>query len=712
MKKIIKGRWVIFIIWFLAAVVLTVIQPDINAILHEKGQSALSEDSDSVKAEKILKKMSITKGTSDIILFYDEDGLSDDEKTQIGEVLSLVREKSDKLGITEMIEPFTLPQATSLYSKDGTALMVSLKVDKGDTSVDDLKENFDKILKNSDVKYYLTGEDFIQNDYLQASQSGIEKSAALTVLFILIVLIIMFRSVITPIISLIGVAFSYIVSMGISAQLIDKADFPLTSLSQMLLILILFGIGTDYNILLFSRFREELSRGLKIDDAIIQTYKTAGKTIAYSIITVLIAFLSLIFAESPIYQSGVIVVIGAAILLLEILTLTPFAMKLLGTKLFWPSKNAEGHKESKVWGKMSSFSSKHPVFSFIAVVIAILPMVFFNKEKLSFNLVGELGDSYSSSEGFNLIAEHYGDGQIMPSTIVIKSDTILTDNESLLAIDALTENLSKIDGVNQVSSITRPQGEKIEASENTSVSEELYKSLMQMFYSSDMKITKLSVVLNDDPYSNEAQDTVKEIREVLNNTLEKTSLKDSYYGVAGTTATTADTNDILSRDLQRTAIILIIGVFLVLLFVIKSIWAPLVIVASLIGAFFTASTVSNLIFINIIGYEGISSFVPFFAFIIIVALGVDYSIFVMMRFKEYSDQPVKEAIQHACKHIGGVVMSAIIILGGTFATLMPSGLVMLEELAITVIIGLIMLCLVLLPIFLPAALSLKNDEKK
>ena len=108
LKNIIKGRWAIFIIWFLAAVVLKVIQPDINSILPEKEQSALSEDSDSVKADKILKKMSITKGTC------------------------------DKLGITEMIEQFTLPKATSLYSKYGTALMVNLKVDKGDTRVNDL----------------------------------------------------------------------------------------------------------------------------------------------------------------------------------------------------------------------------------------------------------------------------------------------------------------------------------------------------------------------------------------------------------------------------------------------------------------------------------------------------------------------------------------------------------------------------------------------
>lgn len=157
-------------------------------------------------------------------------------------------------------------------------------------------------------------------------------------IFILVVLVIAFKSVVTPFISLVAVAFSYLVSMGIAAQLIDKAGFPITSLTQMLLVLILFGIGTDYNILLFNRFKEELANGKSVDDSIINTYKTAGKTIAYSILTVFIAFLALVFSESPIYQSGVVVVIGVTILLIEILTLTPFIMKVLGKKIFWPSK--------------------------------------------------------------------------------------------------------------------------------------------------------------------------------------------------------------------------------------------------------------------------------------------------------------------------------------------------------------------------------------
>lgn len=1003
-RRIIKGRWAIFAIWLIATIVLTVIQPDVNAILRQKGQEGTSKDSPSVIASSILKKMDTTKGTDNIIVFYDKNKISNDEMKGIGDAVKSLGDSSSELGITNMIDPFSMPDAkSSLVSKDGTTVMVSYKLDKKGREIDDIKKQFEKKLDKVPVTYYLSGEDFINNDYLKATQSGVEKSAALTVIFILVVLILAFRSVVTPLISLVAVAFSYLCSMGIAAQLIDKAGFPVTSLTQMLLVLILFGIGTDYNILLFNRFKEELSHGHSIDDAIVNTYKTAGKTIAYSILTVFIAFLALVFSESPIYQSGVVVVIGVTVLLLEILTLTPFIMKVLGKKIFWPSKNVGGHKENKFWGKSSSLATKHPIIITVIILLIIGPMMYFHQEKLNFDTVGELGNKYPSSKAINLVSDHFGKGQSMPATVVIENDHALDNNESLAVIDNITERLKSIKGVKQVSSVTQPLGEKIDdfyvdsqmatvtdglsqtkdgvdqihdgmkqaqeklgsadftdvnkmvdgtaklqdgmtaltsglkqiqagiddrsnnpqtisngiaaietnltkmsegvalladnynkmqagykemgahyqeaaqallgvksaitqmqsmtdalgssytnsnndanfqalkqtinqlattlsqitpesiqalnenynavtagfgtANKNLasmsgglnqmadglkklkeglgkassgidtivtnmkSVNEGLgqmktgqeqlaaglngfgafgdqlsdvnggleqisdgigqtngylaqlntnknffipkealtndeFKYSLDAFMSKDRKITKMTIVLSDDPYSNEALTTVKSINTTISNGLKGTVLSDAKHGTAGSSATTKDMNDVLSRDLNKTTIIVIAGVLLVLFFVIRSFWTPVFITASLVGAYYAAMFIVNYIFLDVLGYEGLSSFVPFFSFIIIVSLGVDYSIFLMMRFKEYPDLSPKEAIVLASKHTGGVIISAVIILGGTFATLMPAGIVLLSELAIAVITGLIVLCFILLPIFVPALMAL------
>ncbi|GGA46974.1 MMPL family transporter [Psychrobacillus lasiicapitis] len=1006
MKSIIKGRWAIFAIWLIATILLTVIQPDINAILRQQGQEGTSSESPSVIAGDILDKMNTTEGTDNLIVFYDKDKISDEDMKQIGESVESIRDSSAELGVNEMIDPFSMPDAKSaLVSEDGTTLMVSYKLDKKGREIDDIKEQFESKLEGVPVDYYLSGEDFINNDYLKASQAGVEKSAALTVIFILVVLIIAFRSVVTPFISLIAVAFSYLVSMGIAAQLIDKAGFPITSLTQMLLVLILFGIGTDYNILLFNRFKEELAHGHSVDDSIINTYKTAGKTIAYSILTVFIAFLALVFSESPIYKSGVVVVIGVTILLLQILTLTPFIMKVLGKKIFWPSKNAGGHKENKFWEKTSSFGIKHPILITVIILLIIGPMIFFHEEKLNFDTVGELGDSYPSSKAINLVAEHFGKGQAMPATVVIESDEPMDQNETLAVVDNITERLKALKGVKMVSSVTQPQGEQIadfyvdsqmgsvtegisetqngvdqiynglaeaqkglesadfsevnkmvdgttklqdgmtaltsglkqiqagiddgtsnpqtiynglstietnlsamssgvsvladsyekmqagyaemgthyqdaakallgvkdaltqmksmtdalgssyaESSSDANfqalkqtidqlstslnqitpesmaalnenyntvtagfttanknlanmskgltqmadglkklknglgqassgintivtnmnavntglgqmkagqqqlveglngfgefgkkltdvndglqgisdglgqtngyltqlntnktffipeeaLTNEEFKKSLDAFMSEDRKITKMTIVLKDDPYSDKALATINQINDTLSEGLKGTVLSDAKSGTVGTSATTNDMNDVLSRDLSRTTVIVIIGVLLVLFLVIRSFWTPVFITASLVGAYYTAMFLINFIFLNLLGYAGISSFVPFFSFIIIVALGVDYSIFLMMRFKEYPDLSPKEAIVLASKHTGGVIISAVIILGGTFATLIPAGIILLTELAIAVITGLIVLCFVLLPLFVPALMALPD----
>lgn len=1006
MRKIIKGRWAIFSIWLIATIMLTVIQPDINAILRQKGQQGTSNASPSVIADNLLKKMDTTKGTNNLIVFYDKNKISDKDMNKIGNAIKSISNSSSELGISDIIDPFSMPEAkSSLVSKDGTTLMMSYKLDKKAREIDVIKKQLDSKLSKVPVEYFLSGEDFINNDYLKASQSGVEKSAALTVIFILMVLILAFRSVVTPLVSLLAVAFSYLCSMGIAAQLIDKAGFPITSLTQMLLILILFGIGTDYNILLFNRFKEELSHGHSIDQAIVNTYKTAGKTIAYSILTVFIAFLALIFAESPIYRSGVVVVIGVTILLLEILTLTPFIMKVLGQKLFWPSKNVSGHKENKFWGKASSFAIKHPVLSTVIILLIIGPMVYFHQEKLNFDTIGELGNKYPSSKAIHLVSEHFGKGQAMPATVVIENSQALDHNESLAVIDNLTERLKSVKGVKQVSSVTQPQGKQIDgfyidnqmgsvtdglsqtqggvdqihdglkeaqdglqsadfskvsqmvdgtaklqdgmsaltnglkqiqaglsagssdsqtiasgiATIETNLSKmsggvslladnygkmqagysemgshyqdaaqallgvksalsqmqsmvtalggsyadsqsdanylalkqtivQLSSSLSQItpegikalndhynavtagfgtanknladmgsglsqmadglkkleaglgtassgigtivtnmnsvtdglgqmksgqqqladglngfstfgeklsdvtgglkqisdglgqtngyltqlntnktffipkealtnkdfersidtFMSKDRKITKFLIVLNDDPYSETALKTVEQINKTVSDGLKGTVLSDAKSGTAGPSATTNDMNNVLTRDLNKTTAIVIIGVLLVLFFVMGSFWTPVFITASLVGAYYAAMFIINYIFIDLQGLAGISSFVPFFSFIIIVALGVDYSIFLMMRFKEYPQMPAKEAIVLASKNIGGVITSAVIILGGTFATLMPSGIVLLSELAIAVITGLVLLCFILLPFFVPALMALPD----
>lgn len=1020
MQRILKWRWLILVLWFVAAGLLTVFQPDVNAILHERGQDPLTKDSPSKVASEIIKKMDGDIGTSNIIVFHNEGKLSDSDMDQIEQGINNIRTHKTELGVTEMLDPFSMPDAkSSLVSENETTLMVSFNLEKGDREVKEIKVQLEKELDGVDTDFYLSGEDFIQNDYLEATTAGVEKSALLTVAFILIVLIIMFRSALIPLISLLTVGVTYLVSMGIAAQIIEKLEFPVTSVTQMLLVLILFGIGTDYNILLFNRFKEELSHGSSIDEAIGTTFRTAGKTILYSTLTVFIAFAALSFSSFGIYKSANVVAIGTVVLILQIYTLTPFFMKTLGEKLFWPVKKNTGHKDSKFWTKLTAVSVRYPVITTLLILIALIPVLLFSKQTLSFDQLKELGNGYPSTKGFSLVAENFSKGQALPTNVVIENDESMDNNDALAAIDGITKALTQIEGVDRVSSVTQPQFEEIKdfyidsqtemitdgisaskdgvdqirnglakmesglqtpdlsevdqlvsgsgeiesgyrqltnavkqlgggmnegasganglasgiteiktglssiqtnskkltgglseiqkqygalhkgyaalteqlpgiqtgmsgmngliaqlGSAHTELQEdetyvqlktqgtalengiaqltgglkelnvnyaklnvafsaatnglaqvnagqtqilnglnglekgarqlsaglsegadgsteitanmqklndalaqvnsgqkalnnglsqltggmdslkeglnqsgsgldeiadglgktgnfltqfqsaktffipkealegEDFKKVLDNFMSEDRKITKLMVILKEDPYSQAAMHTIEDINETLSTGLRGTVLENAAFGAAGPSSTTYDTNKAQLDSFNGTAVIVIIGVFLVLLFVIRSVLPSIYIILALIASYYTAMAATNFVTYQFLGADGVSSFVPFFSFIIIVAVGVDYSIFFMMRYKEYGDLDPGKALVKSAKNIGGVIISAMVILGGTFATLIPSGLVLLIELATAVIAGLLVLCFILLPMLVPALIMLPTAFSK
>ncbi|MFT8315348.1 MAG: MMPL family transporter [Clostridium sp.] len=1077
MHKIIKYRWVIFVVWVAAIVLSVIYSPDLNKVLRDKGQQFLSDDNPSVKADNILKKMNKTSGNADLIVFNSKNKLTSSDMDNIKAGVNVIKDNQKDLGVSDMLDPFNTPDIKSkLISQDEKTVMVSFRLNKNGREVSDIQNEFKNKLKDVHINYYLTGEDFINDDYIRVISSGVDKSAILTIIFILVVLIIMFRSFVTPIVSLLAVGISYIVSMAIVGQFVYRFNYSVSSLTQMVLVLILFGIGTDYNILLFNRFKDEMSKGNSIDEAIIKTYKTAGKTIVFSIATVFIAFLSLTLAKFGMYRSANCVAIGVIILLLEILTLTPFIMKTLGIKLFWPSKEVNNHKPSKFWGKATSFSVKKPALVSIIVIVILIPTVLFNVQKYSYDTINELSDSVGSVKGFNLVADSFGKGQALTTTVVLQNNKPMNNNSDLGVIDNLTKQIRNIKGVKSVSSATEPLSDPIdllyigkqtqqvtegiskskdgvdtinngltqinnnlnsvnlndlskvdalvagtsqvqngltaitsgmnqvntgisqgtdgadkinagivqaknglaqvvtntkklsdglsqihdgydklgskynsgiipgvgkvqdgvnrlqkginevsnggkgiveksgELNENSNKivnslaqlnndprfkealnndpylrtavdnigqlnngigqlntgidqlnggigqlstgiiglndgvgqlntgvnefkqnydvltsnlgdittnlnninaaqnqilsglsqlqdgsaalasglrtggngqseiiqnmsklnsglsqvkdgqvqlndqlkkfsssipelknalgqssnglssissglnqtnnyldqlnntqtfflpSEQLnsddFKKSLDMYMTDDRKITKLIVVLDSDPYSTEAMNTVKNINNIIPTAINGTDLKSATYGVTGTSASDYDLNNIALSDLNTIKIIVLIAIFAVLLLVIRSPLISLYISIALMAAYYISSSLLNFIVFHIFKLDGVSWNVPFFSFVMIVALGVDYSIFLMMRFKECKGISKNEAIIIASRNIGGIVMSAALILGGTFITMAPSGVRLLIQLAIAVVIGLAALSLLLLPIFVPSLIAL------
>ncbi|AXR17515.1 MULTISPECIES: MMPL family transporter [Bacillus] len=1028
MSKLKNWRSLSFLLWIVITITMIVTMPNMDKLVKEKGHITIPNTEQSSIADKMIREMD-KDGTEkyDVIAVFNSGSkaaLTTEQKDEIIKTINALQNEKEQLGIKEVVSHLDNKDLEKqLISKDNTTILTQISVDKKHGEISKIANGLHNKIKPKGVKTYLTGSDLIAGDFLTSSQEGVKKTEVISIIFILVVLIIVFRSPIVPIVSLLTVGVSYLVSMGIIAHLVDQFNFPFSNFTQVFVVVVLFGVGTDYNILLYTRFKEELSKQENAFLATKETFKSAGKTVLYSGIAVLIGFASLALASFKLYQSTSAVAIGVAVLLLVLTTLNPFFMVLLGKGMFYPVKTFKGHEDSRLWGFLAKNSVVRPFAALIIVFVISIPFLMKYSNTLNYNDLFEVDNKYESKKGINVIEEHFPPGFSSPSTLVIQSDNKLDEASSLQTLDELTDKILKVKGVSEVYSPTRPTGERIKelyinkqagelntglgdanggikdindgltaakdkmgskdsnslanvqklidgtneakngvtalgtalhqlssgindgaqgaqqieggltsVNENINVlsnatsqlhagyaqlekglssydqyfgsisqaidgakkgyeqievlmtnfiqtkpelandpnilqtigiakeaqkqlgvlsnelnqlathhkaamgsfkeanqsllkvdnglkemnngvtklqkgaadlkngldegasgskqianksselqtgltkindgqgqlltglkdlqeqmgqlqsglsksteglekvsnglgdaqkylgelnesksSEKFYipkevlegedfQKALNTYMSHDRKTAKMTIILDVNPYSKEAMPIIEEINKTIDGTLNGTELKSTKKAIGGTTARNVDLKEVTGQDFLRTATIMLIGIAVVLLVITRSFLNTIFIIGSLILAYFASLGISEEISTHILNVESLSWNVPFFSFIMIVALGVDYSIFVMMRYNELEGDPATKIV-NASRHIGGVVLSAALILGGTFAALIPSGVLTLIQVASVVGVALLLLAIIVMPILIPALIGLTNKMK-
>lgn len=814
MKLFKSKRSLALLFWVIVVVAAIVVMPNLDKLVQEKGQITLPESFESEKAKTILNDMNNNGEDTYEFIFvtHNDKGISEAEKEELNTALNYFDTHKKDYQITNTFFYNENKQTEKqLVSEDGTTIINRVSTKVGNKNPSDLVTDFTKQLKDVSAKTYITGSDVVKDDFTQMSQEGVQKTEIIAIIFIIAILILIFRSPVIPFVSLVTVGVSYIVSLSIIALLVEHFNFPFSTFTQVFLVVILFGIGTDYNILLFTRFREELAEKDNVLLAIKNTYKSAGKTVLYSGIAVLLGLSALFFAQFKFYQSTGGVAIGVAVLLLVLFTLNPFFMGLLGSKLFWPVKKIKTHNDNKTWGFLAGKAFAHPFINLLIVAIIIIPSILLYSSNLNFDDLTEIDNKYESKQAITLISEHFPAGMSAPTTLVIKENKELTTTETLQEIDQLTARVQEIDGVDKVYSVTRPEGKRIKelyledqlntltknmdkmsdglgdirtslndstkqsaaaqqqllavlptevaqqmaaqataqaegitqinkglksvesglgestdyidetakAQKNTlNIPEDVlnskdFQKSLDEYMDDERMTTTMTIVLKDNAYSAEAMDVAKDVKNTVHSFIDGSSLHNSDAYLSGKTIENLDLQEMSNEDLIRSMIIILIGISIMLLFITRSLAQTLTILVALVAACFASLGLTEWVTTTLLGEDKISWNVPFFSFIMLITLGVDYSIFLMMRYKENESERA-DMIVEACKKMGGVILSAAVILGGTFAALIPSGINSLVQIAIAVIIGLVLLAFLLMPVFIPSVFSIgkKSATKK
>ncbi|KKB75524.1 MULTISPECIES: MMPL family transporter [Bacillus] len=866
MRLIVKYKWIIAA-WVLAlTVILNLFSPNLTELANQKGQVQLPADSVSEKAKEILKGAGENNNTISVVFSLDH-AFKKDEKESMRDAADQIKKIGGVKGVTS---PFSGDKEIQdqLISKDKKTVLIPVTVTGSDKQVEKIADRIYQIVPD-DLTAYITGASLINQDFAHSSEEGLKKTEVITVFLIIGLLLVVFRSVVTPFVPIIAVGFSYLISQSLLAILVHQVDFPISSFTQTFLVAILFGIGTDYCILLLTRFREELANGHDKIESTLIAYRTGGKTLFISGFAVLIGFSSLGFAKFAIFQSAVGVAVGVGVLMIILYTLLPLFMVTLGEKLFWPSKKVLSHSDNKLWAFLGRHSVARPFLFIIITAIITVPFMLTYDDQISFDSTSEISSSYKSVKGLEAIKEGLGEGKAFPVNVVIKGENKLTTAETIPYLGNVSKAIEKVDHVDSVMTITQPTGKEIEdlsidhqlgavsdgldkatkglgdvqkgltdveaglrqiagqaagsagsgqsggslgdaadglgkinsqlqliskqmaqtgstaqsVPQLTAISGQLgqiqsgleqadqqlagqkqqagtlkaslgkladgvksanaglskvtggitasadmlkdmskssavkdtgifipdqvmknkeFKKSIDNYSFSDGKGVQLSVVLDINPYSEQAITTVNQIKKAVADEVSGTPLKDATIAYGGVSSQNADLKELSTTDLSRTMAIMVIGLFAVLTILFRSMIMPIYMIASLFITYYTSISITELIFVRGMGDDGVSWAVPFFSFVILIALGVDYSIFLLDRFKEEVHLGISQGIVKSMSKMGSVIMTAAVILAGTFAAMMPSGVNTLMQVATVVIVGLLLYGLVILPLLIPA----------
>lgn len=452
------------IIWIVLLIISLVTLPNINKLVRQKGQIQLPSNLTSQVADNIQNHWGRHENnTRQVVVVFNNGNhrISEEQQENINATINSFKHQEKKYHIKSMTAPnenkYTREQ---LISKDHTTEILQLNVDKK-TTVAKTRELITKGARTPNVKTYVTGSDILNDDFISETQEGIKKTETITIIFIFIVLALIFRSPLTPIFSLLSVGISMLISLSVVMNLAKHFNFPLSNFTQVFMVVVLFGIGTDYNILMFDQFKEELSKGISSFQATKNALRIAGKTILFSGSSVLIGFSTLGLARFSIYRSAVGVAVSVAILLLALLTFNPFFMAILGKKIFWPSKKFEGSSTNKMWHNISKTVVRMPFIGVIITALCALPFLLSKSSPLNYDTLVELNNSVPAKEGFKVVEKHFSKGTAEPTTLYIKADHSLNNEKDLREIDELANQIRAVKGVKTVATVTEPGGSKL-----------------------------------------------------------------------------------------------------------------------------------------------------------------------------------------------------------------------------------------------------------
>ncbi|MFE3311923.1 MMPL family transporter [Embleya sp. NPDC059213] len=689
-----KRAAVVVAFWVLIAGLLAGVAPALESVEDNASANLPPAASDSMKARALVRAQLPGQDATPAIIVVRGEGT--DAAASAGEavtrITSALSESTRPDHVASVISTVTAPDAVAeLVSQDRSAQLVIVPM-TGSPSDESFQHAVDEVRalaadRAGPTEVAVTGPAGIATDTVKVFSGGDKVMLLATILLVLVILLAVYRSPLMALVPLLAVGVAMRVAETTGALLADAGIITVSSQTASIMTVLLFGVGTDYALIITARYREALLDETDRPRAMQTAVRRTTESVLAGALTIVLAMFALLVAVSPaLHGFGPYLALGVAVMAPVAFTFVPALILLLGGSVFWPggaTKAAERSRGTGVWHRVAALVARAPVRVGMAVVALLVVMsaglLGYHE---SFNTLGGFRAATESERGQHLIQEKFGPGEIAPGTVVVRSRDDLRSGTAPAAIAAA---LAGVDDVGRVGRHPRfgPDGTTV-------------------FY---------DVVLSLDPYSSKALDAIGPLKETARAAADAAGVTGTTVFIAGETAQTADIRSALDRDTTFIVFLVLAIVTAVLILLLRSLLAPLYLVATLLLSFLATLGATTFLTVTVLGDEGIGNRVTAYIFVFLVALGVDYNIFIMSRFKqELRTLPPDKAISAALTRTGGVVSSAGLILAATFAVLMTQPIRELFQFGFAMAFGILLDTFLIRPLLVPAIVRLLGDH--
>jgi RND superfamily putative drug exporter len=571
---------------------------------------------------------------------------------------------------------------------------------------------------------YVTGDAALEVDTMDAVATDTSRVDPLTVILIVVLVGLFFRSVLSPWIPLVTIGMAYLLTTAVIYILgtyVMEIHYSVT----MLILVVMLGAGTDYCIFIMSRYREERIAGKQKEEAVKTSLMWAGESIATSGATVMIGFGALMISQYSMVRSmGMALVAAVGITLLFALTMLPSLLMLIGDKVFWPNTMAKATLRAKsldergggYFRKSVKFSLKHSKAIVLAALVISVPAIYFYFALVpSYDFMASLPNA-ESKQGINALGAGFGEGTITPTYIVVRFDhSILEANGTLnltaaVQLEQYSVLVSDQSNIRSVSGPTRPFGRPVNSTYLDSlpgVERATYEMTMASSIGNDNRTVMITVVLQDEPFTTKSIHTIDTVRAL------DPQAESSIFGgsavilVGGSTAAMSDVSGTVSQDFLTMRVVVLIGIYVVLLLVLGSLLIPLRLILTVLLNVTWTIAMTMLIFQFGFG-SPVLWMMPLILFVVAMGLGMDYDIFLTTRIREevLKGKTDEKAIAAAVERTGGIITACGLVMAGAFGSMMLSQTILLREFGFGLAFAILLDAMILRIYLVPAIMLL------